>query len=287
MGAPGVDAPSGRVPLPDEGEVRVARSVQLSSAQLGLVAKVDLLEGATDGTVVPIETKRGSPPDNPERSWEPERVQVCVQALLLRAHGYVVDHGILYFAETRERVVVPIDEEIVARTLELVRGLREVASSAVPPPPLIDSPKCPRCSLVGICLPDETNTLATRAAMPRRRLIPSDDTPKPLYVTEQGAWVTKSKGRVEISKKGEALASVRLIDVSQVCVYGNAQISTQLLRAHGAGHPGLLVQLRGLVLRNGDWASRAQRRSPPPPSDRCFSRGCGDRGTGRRREDPQ
>lgn len=57
-----VDAPSGRVPLPDEGAVRVARSVQLSSAELGLVAKVDLLEGAPDGTVVPIETKRGSPP---------------------------------------------------------------------------------------------------------------------------------------------------------------------------------------------------------------------------------
>jgi CRISPR-associated protein Cas1 len=225
-----VDEPSGRVPLPDEGQVRIARSVQLSSAELGLVAKVDLLEGADNGTVVPVETKRGSPPDNPERSWEPERVQVCVQALLLRAHGYVVDLGIIYFAETRERVVVPIDEAIVARTLELVRGLREVATSGVPPAPLVDSPKCPRCSLVGICLPDETNTLAERAAMPRRRLIPSDDTPKPLYVTEQGAWVTKSKGRVEVSKKSEPLASVRLIDVSQVCVYGNAQISTQLLR---------------------------------------------------------
>jgi CRISPR-associated protein Cas1 len=225
-----VDEPSGRVPLPDEGEVRIARSVQLSSAELGLVTKVDLLEGAPDGMVVPVETKRGSPPDNPERSWEPERVQVCVQALLLRAHGYVVDHGIIYFAETRERVVVPIDDSIVTRTLELVRGLRVVAASSVPPAPLVDSPKCPRCSLVGICLPDETNTLAERAAMPPRRLIPTDDAPKPLYVTEQGAWVTKSKGRIEISKKGEPLGSVRLIDVSQVCVYGNAQISTQLMR---------------------------------------------------------
>lgn len=225
-----VNEPSGRVPLPGEGEVRIARSVQLSSTVLGLVAKVDLLEGAAGGTVVPVETKRGSPPDNPERSWEPERVQVCVQALLLQEHGYTVDHGILYFAETRERVVVPIDDVIVARTLELVQGLRVVAGSAVPPPPLLDSPKCPRCSLVGICLPDETNTLAERAVMPRRRLIPSDDTPKPLYVTEQGAWVGKSKGRIEITKKGEPLGSVRLIDVSQVCLYGNAQISTQLLR---------------------------------------------------------
>ena len=30
------------------------------------------------------------------------------------------------------------------------------------PPPLVDSPKCPRCSLVGICLPDETRLLQLR-----------------------------------------------------------------------------------------------------------------------------
>ena len=33
------------------------------------------------------------------------------------------------------------------------------------PPPLVDSPKCPGCSLVGICLPDETNSLRTIAEM--------------------------------------------------------------------------------------------------------------------------
>ena len=28
------------------------------------------------------------------------------------------------------------------------------------PPPLVDSPKCPRCSLLGICLPDEVIALS-------------------------------------------------------------------------------------------------------------------------------
>lgn len=60
-----VDEPGGAVPEPGEGEVTVARSVMLSSPALGLVAKVDLLEGAPDGTVVPVDTKRGSPPDIP------------------------------------------------------------------------------------------------------------------------------------------------------------------------------------------------------------------------------
>jgi CRISPR-associated protein Cas1 len=225
-----VDEPAGAVPLPDEGDVRIARSVTLSSPRLGLVATIDLLEGASDGAVVPVDTKRGSPPDLPERAWEPERVQVCVQALILRDNGYRCERGMLWFAETRQRVAVELDDALIARTLALVGELREVASSSVPPPPLVDSPKCPRCSLVGICLPDEVNLLADRSLAPPRRLVPREDAPQPLYVTEQGATINKDHGRIEVKKDGERLRSVRAIDVSQVSIYGNVQISAQLLR---------------------------------------------------------
>lgn len=226
-----VDETSGAVPRPDEGEIKVARSVVLSSERLGLVAKVDLLQGDPGaGSVVPVDYKRGSPPDVPEGAWEPERVQVCLQGILLRENGYECDHGVLYFAQARKRVHVRFDEALLARTLELVLELRDVAAHGTPPPPLVDSPKCPRCSLVGICLPDETNALAVRSELPPRRLVPRASDAKPLYVTEQGAWVTRRKGRVEVSKKGETLASIRIIDLSQLCVYGNAQVSTQLLR---------------------------------------------------------
>lgn len=162
------DRPGGRVPLPvDDGALRVARSVKLSSVQLGVVAVVDLLEA--DGEfVVPVEVKKGRAPDNEHRAWEPERVQLAVQALLLREHGYAVERGVLSFLETRERVDVPIDDELVGRTRELLGQVRVAAAQPVAPPPLVDSPKCPRCSLVGICLPDETNTLAERAN--RRRV---------------------------------------------------------------------------------------------------------------------
>ncbi len=157
-------------------------------------------------------------------------MQLCAVGLLLRDAGYVCEHGVLYFAESRERVVVEFNTELVKRTLELLGELREVAESDIPPPPLVDSPKCPRCSLVGICLPDETNALARRSDRTPRRLVPSDPDERPLYVTEQGAYVSKSKGRVEVKRDGELLASVRLIDVSQLCVFGNVQVSTQLLR---------------------------------------------------------
>lgn len=216
---------------PDAGDDRPfnARSVMLSSPRLGLVAKVDLLE--SDGTVVtPVEYKRGSPPDIPERAWEPERIQLCVQGLLLRDAGYTCTEGVLYFVAAKQRVPVAFDEELVGRTEEVLRSLRSAAEVDVPPPPLVDSPKCPRCSLVGICLPDETNALAERSERKPRRLIPADPDHRPLYVTEQGTYVKKSKQRVEVTRDREVVVSVRLIDVSQLCIYGNVQISTQLIR---------------------------------------------------------
>lgn len=224
-----VDRPTGRAPLPDEGALKAARSVEVSSTELGLVAKIDLIEG--DGGVVrPVDTKRGTPPNIPEGAWEPERVQLCVQGLLLREAGFSCDEGVLYFATARRRVDVAFTDQLVSRTLELLDELRTVATHDTPPPPLVDSPKCPRCSLVGICLPDETNALAARSDLPVRRLLPKDPAPRPLYVSEQGTYVRKKGGRVEVQKDDQALDSIRLLDISQLCLFGNVQISTQLLR---------------------------------------------------------
>lgn len=224
-----VDRPSGPAPLPADGELRVARSLELSSPSLGLIAKVDIVEGS-DGTVSPVERKRGRPPDNAERSWEPERVQVCVQALLLREAGYRCEVGYLSFDETRERVPVVLDDALVTRTLELVTALRDTAARDDPPDPLVDSPKCPRCSLVGLCLPDETNALKGRQELPLHRIMPRDPARRPLYVSEQGTVVGKEGGRLEVRRKGELLSSTRLLDVAQLCIYGNVQVSTQLMR---------------------------------------------------------
>lgn len=224
-----VDAGGGAAPLPDEGELKVARSVELASERLGIVAKLDLVEAA-DGGVVPVDLKKGRPALD-GTAWEADAIQVCAQVLLLREHGYTVARGELFYSETRQRVPVETTPELVAQTLEIVAEARNAAVRLVPPPPLQSSPKCPRCSLVGICLPDETNVLARRNDGPPRRLIAADPDAAPLYVTEQGAMVGVDGGRLTVSKRREPLASVRLIDVLHVCAYGNVQISAQALRS--------------------------------------------------------
>ncbi len=223
-----VDAGGGAVPLPDHGDVRVARSVELASERLGITAKLDVVEGVGGG-VVPVDVKKGRPAAD-GTPWEADAIQVCAQVLLLREQGYSCERGEIFYAQTRQRVLVEPTAELVARTQEIVKEARAAAARLAPPPPLQSSPKCPRCSLVGICLPDETNLLARRNEGPPRRLIAADPDAAPMYVTEAGAMVGIDGGRLVVSKRREPLASVRLIDVLHLCAYGNVQVTAQALR---------------------------------------------------------
>ncbi len=290
-----------------------ARTIHLSGEREGLVAKLDLLE-LEGNHATPVDYKRGKIPNNVLGAWEPERVQLCAQGLILRENGYDCPEGVLYFIASKRRVVVPFDDELVARTRTLVAQLRQSAAAGVLPPPLEDSPKCPRCSLVAICLPDEVNFLKTwrdgdaaEAAGPMeiaavsvgdvpdatevnsevhalagtapmhlgesvgdalldlfsgnqdppqtevltvvdptmngdvddvpalvkrgvRKLLPELSQALPLYVQHQGAIVGKTGERITVKCNAEELTSLRLIDVSQVCTFGNVTLTAHAIR---------------------------------------------------------
>ena len=125
---------------------------------------------------------------------------------------------------------VDITDDLIARTLQTVAAARALAERPTPPPPLRSSPKCARCSLAPICLPDELNILSGREQAKPRRLIAADPDAHPVYVTEQGATIGVDGGRIVVSKYREELASVRLIDVLHVSTWGNVQITAQALR---------------------------------------------------------
>ncbi len=222
----------------------VARSVWLSDATLGITAKIDLVE-STATTAVPIEYKRGAPPNLAEGAYLPERAQLGAHVLLLRAAGYECDRGILYFAGARRRVEIVVDAELESTVRRAVSRIREIAASGTIPPPLVGSPKCVGCSLSPLCLPDEVNLLAAldeeaggRAAhlhpLPPvrvRRLQPARDDRVPLYVTEHRARIGLSGECLRVRCPDEPDHEVRIPNTSQVCVLGNAQITTQALRA--------------------------------------------------------
>jgi len=203
-------------------------SVYLSGVETGVIARIDLLEGR-GGKVVPVDYKRGRVPDVPDGAYEPERVQVCAQGLLLRENGYTCDEGVLYFTGSKKRVVVSFDEELVARTRELIAGLRVMAEKGEVPPPLVDSPKCYRCSLVGVCLPDEVNTLRSEVARVRN-LYPGRDDFYPVYAVGHGLSIRSKGERIQISRDEEVVQSVPFREVSQLSVYGNSYLSLHTMK---------------------------------------------------------
>jgi CRISPR-associated protein Cas1 len=208
-----------------------ARGVTLSSERLGLTARLDLLEGDA-GEAVPVDYKKGHPPNEPGMVWPADQIQVGAQALLLRENGYPCTHAIVYYAQTKQRVSVPLTLELVEEVLRNVAAARVVAEDGHIPPPLVDSPKCPRCSLVSICLPDEVNALARlglEETRPVRRLVPSTDSALPLYVQEQGSVIGKSGDTLQVKFEGKIQATFRLIETSQVAVLGNVIITPAAL----------------------------------------------------------
>ncbi|WP_166355290.1 CRISPR-associated endonuclease Cas4g/Cas1g [Phytoactinopolyspora limicola] len=223
-----VDEPGGHMPPPEAVELlKQVRSFRVENRDLGLIAVIDRID-AGDAGVIPVDFKKGRPTPEGE-PWPTDRAQVMVQAVLLSAAGYDVDHAIVYYAETNQRIVVPVTDADYDEVHDLVSAAREVANQVKPPLPLVSSPKCPRCSLVGLCLPDETNALLERAETPPRRITPRDPDHRPLYVTEQGAFVGVKGGRLVVTKAKEKLADVRLIDVAQLCLFGHVQVSSEAL----------------------------------------------------------
>jgi CRISPR-associated protein Cas1 len=202
------------------------RSVLLGSEEIGLSAKIDMVQGEGN-RVSPVDYKRGKRPHVPRGAYEPELVQLCAQGLLLRDHGYECTEGVLYFVSSRERVRVDFDDALVARTIELARQMRAVAEQGEVPPPLVDSPKCPRCSLVGICLPDEVRFLSEGAAAGDvRPLLPARDDTLPLHVQHQGARIHKDGGVLRVLDEDTVIAEARLGEVSQVVLFGGVHITT-------------------------------------------------------------
>jgi len=257
-----IDSKSDPLPAPDQdGPERFhARSVELTSDTLGIIAKIDLVEGI-GARATPVDYKRGAPRDTPEgpEPWPADRMQVSAQALVLRENGYECDEAVLYYDRTRQRVRVPIDDALVQETIDTLERARAAARSSLIPPPLVDSPKCPRCSLVGICLPDETEAIgeatdpgsrprqipllpdevdddvfeiieqATDA--PIRRLVPARDDLRPLYINGNGLSIGRTSEVLQVREKGKVLQEVRLNEVSHVNVFGNNQLTAAAI--HG------------------------------------------------------
>lgn len=253
------NAVTGRVPesgssealLPETAVESIhSRSVQLGSERLGVVAKLDLIEvsgvsggdgsGFTVASVVPVDYKAGAPREGAETNelWPTDQMQLGLQILLLRDNGYVCDEGVIYYRATKQRVRLQMNPELESWIGDQIAAARVVARGPIPAP-LEGSPKCKRCSLAPVCLPDETRLLA-RIESPEappaagdlpRRLMASRDERRGMYLNTPGLRVGRKDETLTVKDGDSLVDEVRLSDVNHVALFGNIQISTQAVQA--------------------------------------------------------
>ena len=262
----------GSKPRPENEKIH-SRSVTLGSERLGVIAKLDLVEMRAGGEedcpellsrleVCPVDYKAGAPREGEDGNelWPTDRMQLGLQILILRDNGYRCDRGIIYYRTRKQRVPLEWTPELEAWVSDQVDSARQTMSGPIPPP-LVGSPKCVRCSLNSVCLPDETRMLAARAgesserrveidesrervsldlstinpqltpsAAPRRLMSPRDDT-RVLYLNTPGVRVGRKDEVLTIKDEDQTLSEVRIGDLTHVALFGNIQISTQAIQA--------------------------------------------------------
>ena len=244
-----------------EEETIHSRSVMLSSERLGVVAKLDLLEvrmGMEDGalelltplSVTPVDYKAGAPRAGQDGNelWDADKMQLGLQMLILRDQGYVCDEGVIYYRATKQRVRLAMTPELEAWIVAQIAAARVTARGTIPAP-LVNSPKCVRCSLAPVCLPDETRLLSHPAeflpgpqlpetvpaplrtpksgAEPPRRLMAARDDARALYLNTPGLRVGCKDELLVVKDGDQALEEVRVMDLTHVALFGNIQLSTQ------------------------------------------------------------
>lgn len=200
------------------------RSVDVASTEVGVVGRCDVVAVNDDETVEVVEFK-SAPLRKSTQVTSAQRIQLALQSLCLTSMGYEVVGCAVHFVGSRRSIEVDITESDEAEARHCVELTRDVIEADRAPEPLVDDPRCGKCSHAGVCLPDERQWEAVR-----RRVQVADHEGQVLHVTVPGSRVSLTKGRIRTSQYGDEIGSVPLEKVSGLVVHGNVDVSGALLR---------------------------------------------------------
>jgi CRISPR-associated exonuclease Cas4 len=136
----------------------------LYSEELRLSGFADVIE-EQGGLLIPVEYKHGQ--QGEQGGWLNDHVQLCAQALCLeerQPNKPPLPYGYIFYAGSHQRVQVTFSAELRAKTRAAIELAFQVAALERPPLPLEPplTARCPNCSLVSLCLPDEVKLLRAR-----------------------------------------------------------------------------------------------------------------------------
>ena len=138
--------------------VTLLRALPVWSERLGLNGKCDIVERHPDGSLVPVEFKKGR-----RRKFDNDDAQLCAQALCLEEmFGLDIPKGAIFHAKSKRRREVEFTEDLRRLTEQAIEAMhRLIEEEAVPQ--AVHKPQCSECSLFDYCLPEITSVPPTLA----------------------------------------------------------------------------------------------------------------------------
>lgn len=211
----------------------ILRSQFFDGDEWGVVGTVDLMKRQADGSWVVYDYKRGSPYTADDGKLTPKSIdafQVQAYILLAQKSGMNISGGAIFYHETRQMVQVPLPEN-ETELLSVLGELRKCADGNMPLP-ADNAPKCMFCSLYSVCLPDESLYWRHQGkkASTVRPPLPDYCPDNSLVILSPQAYVGKRGDTVTVTEDKAVVASCPVHSLKSVRVYGNGQMSTQVMQ---------------------------------------------------------
>lgn len=137
-------------------DVVLLRAVPVWSERLGLSGKCDIVERYPDGSLAPVEFKKGK-----RRRFDNDDAQLCAQALCLEEmFGLDISRGAIFYAKSRRRREVTFSAELRRFTEQAIEFVHRLIEEEMVPQ-AVHKPQCSECSLFNQCLPEITSAPPT------------------------------------------------------------------------------------------------------------------------------
>ena len=143
------------------GDMLYLYEYEVFSQHLGINGKCDCIEAiksdvgcmipAVDFPVklYPVEHKHGKLRD--EEEYE---IQLCAQAMCLEEMYHTeIQEGAIFYTSSHRRQMVSFNAELRKKVYDIIQSLEDIRKNFIIPPAQY-SPKCQRCSMHDLCMPD-------------------------------------------------------------------------------------------------------------------------------------
>lgn len=133
--------------------VTLLRALPVWSDRLGLSGKCDVVERHADGSLVPVEYKKGR-----RRKFNNDDAQLCAQAFCLEEmFSREVPQGAIFHAKSKRRREVEFTKELRRFTEEAIEAVHQLIEEETVPQ-AVYKPQCSECSLFENCMPEITSS---------------------------------------------------------------------------------------------------------------------------------